>query len=77
MNLPMPKYYSLAKKTLSYSTRNEQTGMNETAGTPWVQHPASQVQVCLEEDACQSITTILIKAEEYEQMKHLSAKEKS
>lgn len=63
MNLPMPKYYSLAKKTLSYSTRNEQTGMNETAGTPQVQHPASQVQVCLEEDACQSITTILIKAE--------------
>lgn len=34
MNLPMPKYYSLAKKSLSYATRNEQTGMNETAGTP-------------------------------------------
>lgn len=51
MNLPMPKYYSLAKKSLSYATRNEQTGMNETAGTPRVQHPASQVQVHLEEDA--------------------------
>lgn len=47
----MPKFYSLAKKTPSYATRNEQAEMNETVGTPRVQHPASQMQVCLEEDA--------------------------